>query len=74
MSNVITVSTVCLSLIVGLLAITRGTSSKHKKWIRVGRSLGPFGLDAKAAKQDFQLNGRALVREGYRKVRHTTRM
>ena len=63
--------TVCLSLVAGLLAVIRGTSPKHKGWIRVGYSPGLFGFNAKAAKQDFQRNGRALVREGYQKVRYT---
>ena len=75
MGNAITVPTVCLSLFslfVGLFVLRRGAPSARKQWIRVGRSLGPFGLNKKAAKQDFQRNGRALVREGYQKVRYPT--
>lgn len=72
MNNAITVPIVCLSLFIGLFVLRRGAPSTRKRWIRVGRSLGPFGLNTKAAKQDFQRNGRALVREGYQKVRYPT--
>ncbi|KAH8660625.1 cytochrome P450 [Xylariales sp. PMI_506] len=61
--------TVCLSLLVGLLAILRSNSPKHKKWIRVGHSPGLLGLNSKIAKEDFQRKGRALIREGYQKNR-----
>jgi hypothetical protein len=57
--------TVCLTaLILGALA----AFSRRTKWIRIGRSPGPFGLNIASAKKDFELHGRALLREGYRKV------
>ncbi|RDL36339.1 uncharacterized protein BP5553_05691 [Venustampulla echinocandica] len=63
----ITVLAVSVLLAAGLLAVMRGITSKRKAWIRVGRSPGPFGVNRRAASQEFQLNGRALVRDGYRK-------
>jgi len=55
-----------------LWSMTRAILPKRKSWIRVGRSPGPFGINRRAAAKYAQQHGtRALVREGYRKVRCT---
>lgn len=61
-------STLCIILVVGLLAVTRSFAAKGKPWIRVGRSPGPLGLNSIAARMDFFKQGRAIVRGGYNKV------
>ncbi|KAH6649112.1 cytochrome P450 [Truncatella angustata] len=58
-------STLCVLLVAALLAAIRGIVSRRKSWIRVGRSPGLFGLNKKAAAQDFRQKGRAMVRAGY---------
>lgn len=56
-------------LVAGLVAVKRAFASKGKPWIRVGRSPGPLRLNSIAARMDFFKRGRAIVREGYKKVR-----
>ncbi|KAK8867692.1 cytochrome P450 [Apiospora arundinis] len=63
-SNV-TLSTLGVLLVAVLWTLGRSAASGRREWIRVGLAPGLFGRNKKAAVQDFQQNGRALVRDGY---------
>lgn len=62
----VTLSTLGVLLVAVLLTVGRSAASgRRRAWIRVGRAPGLFGRNKKAAVQDFQQHGRALVRHGY---------